>query len=68
MKIPINYDVEGKAAPSYNKGTSPLENPQIAPHESAIPESADMKASNSTEPETVNKGQPFKTKGGGYCS
>lgn len=67
MKIPISYDVVGKEPPSYNKGTDSANNPQIEPYEKAIPQTPGEKAVNSTEPDTMSKGQPFKNKGGGYC-
>jgi hypothetical protein len=67
MKIPLNFDVESKPAPSYSKGTSFENNPQVEPYEKPIPESSDMKANNSTEPDTINKGQPYKKTGSGYC-
>lgn len=68
MKIPTNYDVVGKDAPSYEKGTSPFDNPQIAPHESAIPQTPGEKAVNSTQPDMISKPGPMiKSAGGGYC-
>ncbi len=67
MKIPLDYDVEMKAAPGYDKGTSPDSNPQIEPFEKAIPETPGEKAVNSTEPDMITKAQPFKNEGGGYC-
>lgn len=69
MKIPLDFDVVGKAAPDYNKGTSPFENPQIAPYEKAIPETPGEKAVNSTEPDMIDKAPPLKPKSGqGYVA
>jgi hypothetical protein len=68
MKIATDFDVVNKAAPSASSGTGFQENPGIQPFEKAIPETPGEKAVNSTEPDMISKGQPFKTKGSGYCS
>lgn len=68
MKIKLDFDVVGSEAPSYDKGTDPLNNPQIAPFEDAIPQTPGEKAVNSTEPDMIDKAQPMKgMDGGGYC-
>jgi hypothetical protein len=66
-KISKDYDVEGKSPPSADSGTNFFDNPQIEPFEKPIPEGKDMKESNSTEPESHNKGIPKGLKqGSGY--
>lgn len=68
MKIPLDYDIVGKEAPSFEKGTSPFDNPQIQPYEKAVPQTPGEKAVNSTEPESFSKAPPMmKDAGGGYC-
>lgn len=66
MKIPFNFDVVGKDAPSFEKGDAYDKNPGIEPYEKAIPETAGEGASNDVNQFSMNKGQPFKTKGSGY--
>ena len=66
MKIPPDYDVVNKPAPSYSKGTPYDSNPQLDPYERAIPETPGEKAVNSTEPDIISKGQPYKKTGSGY--
>lgn len=69
MKIPKDFDVVGKDPPNFDKGTNPFDNPQIQPSTGPVPETPGEKASNSTSPEMISKGQPFaeSRKGGaGY--
>lgn len=67
MKIPLNFDVVDKEPPSADKGTDPFNNPQIMPSKGKIADTPGENAVNSTEPDMINKAQPFKTKGAGYC-
>lgn len=66
MQIKKNFDVVGGKLPSYQQGTSPENNPQIAPHESAIPETPGENATNDTSQFEMSKAQPFSKKGAGY--
>lgn len=66
MKIPKNFDVVGKDAPSFEKGDAYDKNPGIDPYEKAIPETAGEGASNDVNAFSFNKAQPFKEKGSGY--
>lgn len=56
-----------KDPPKAASGDDFIENPQLKPFESPIPEGKDWNSTNDTGPETMNKGQPFKDKGAGYC-
>lgn len=67
MKIPKNYDVVGKEPPNWDKGTNPMDNPQIEPR-SSIPDTPGEKTQNMTSVTEVTKGQPFGKGGSGYTN
>lgn len=70
MKIPKDFDVEGKAPPKCESGTSYMDNPGVKPYESPIPDTPGENATNSTEPESMSKSQVpgGVKKGSGYTS
>ena len=68
MKIPLDYDVVDKDPPNPEKGDDINSSPQEDPYMTAIPQTPGEKAVNSTEPDMINKAQPYKNEGGGYNS
>ena len=65
MKIPKNFDVVGKPAPSFNKGTDSDNYKGIQPEESNIKDTPGENATNDVTGMSSSKGQPFG-KGGDY--
>jgi hypothetical protein len=66
MKIPHDYDVVSKGAPSFSSGTDPFNNPQIQPASSPSNEVKPMV--NSQTPNYTSKAPPSGKKGSGYNS
>lgn len=64
MKIPHDFDVVNKAAPSADAGTLPQDNPGIKPN--VIEQTPGEKARGSMTEFSQSKAQPFKKKGTGY--
>lgn len=67
-KMPIS----NKTDPLYDEVPMPgkesyADNPGIQPHGSAIAQTPGEKSSGGTEPMEINKPQPFKKTGMGYC-
>lgn len=68
MKIPKDFDVACKPAPSADKGTAFGDYNGINPNEKSIPETPGEKVSNDPTCFEQSKGQPFGPGGSGYTS
>lgn len=68
MKIPKNFDVVAKEAPSFSKGTSMENYKGIQPSESNIKDTPGENATNETSAHSMSKGHPFGKGGSGYTS
>lgn len=66
MKVPKDYDVVSKGAPSFSKGTSMEDYKGVQPEESAIKMTPGEKETNNPAVENTNKKQPFGPGGSGY--
>ena len=66
-KIPLDLDVVYGKVPSAESGDNPFDNPGITPSEKDIKDTPGESESNDTSAMEVNKAQPYKSKGSGYC-